>query len=53
MSDGESREGGDERVVRENGEIMMSRRRRSCRILHGDNGSRQGWMDGSRDIAFR
>ena len=37
LSDGESREGGDERVVRENGEIMMSRRRRrGRRILHGD-----------------
>lgn len=35
LSDGESREGGDERVVCENGEIMSRGRRRSSRILHG------------------
>ncbi|KAF3557812.1 hypothetical protein F2Q69_00015675 [Brassica cretica] len=43
LSDGESREGGDERVIRENGEIMMSRRRRRRGILHGA----RWWMNGS------
>lgn len=47
MSDGESCEGGDERVIRENGEIMMSRCGR--RILHSADG---GWINRAIALAL-
>lgn len=47
LSDGESCEGGDERVIRENGEIMMSRCGR--RILHSADG---GWINRAIALAL-